>query len=376
MIVLEKKQIHLAFDARMIFSSGIGTYIVNLLQKLNTIPRIHLRVLGDEKKILEKIPNWIGEITPFFAPIYSIAEHFTYPSLRKKEMLHVPHYNASLRYLRRSIVTVHDLIHLQSKQFMLPHYRFYCYSYLLAVTKFSPQILTISQTSYKNLVQYFPKAASKTKVIYNGFSSHLFSKKSSPNKKKLFLRRFRLDEGYLLHVGIGKKHKNVDFLVRSLAMGWKSGSITKPLVLAGCGGIMPSYVGKEVKRLGLSSYVRVIDPLPFDELACLYQCASLFLFPSIQEGFGFPVLEALGCGLPILCSNIAVLKEVAQDVAFYFDPHNEKEFQEKITYLLNNHSLRRRVAGYGKRYVKRYTWEKHTKELLKVYEKTYSSLFL
>ena len=363
----------LVFDARMITHSGIGVYTTNLLRYLKDISQLRLRVLGDPNKILKKLPDFKGTITPFYAPIYSFKEHFQYPRIEKDEILHVPHYNAPLKYLRRSIVTIHDVIHLKSKQFAWPHYRLYSYMSLAAINKWAYQVLTISNNSRKDLLRYFPKMQSKIKVIPNGFESTHFQAHTAPQKKR-FLQRYRLPPAYLLHVGIGKKHKNVDFLVRALAPLWKNKQLAMPLLLAGCGSKLPAYVAKEVSKAKVDKYIRVMGDLSLSDLTLLYQCASVFLFPSFFEGFGFPILEAMACGTPVLCSNVSALPEVGGDAALYFDPHKEAELQMKLNNLLTKPALRRRVSAQAKRNVKRFSWQKHVTELLKVYRKAQDKL--
>ena len=357
----------------MIAHSGIGTYIINLLRYLKDIPQLHLRVLGDPNKILEKLPEFKGSITPFYASIYSFKEHLQYPSIKKDEILHVPHYNAPFKYLKRSIVTIHDLIHLKSKQFAWPHYRLYAYMSLAAINKWAYQILTISHSSCRDILQHFPDMQTKIKVIPNGFEKSHFQTHRVQEKKR-FLQKYQLPSHYLLHVGIGKKHKNVDFIVRALAPLWKNGKLSLPLLLAGCGSQMPSYIAKEVSKKKVAEHVYVIEHLALPELALLYECATVFLFPSLIEGFGFPILEALACGTPVLCSNISALSEVGANAALYFDPHNETEFRMELNNLLTKPALYRKLSTYGKKHVTAFSWRKHVTELLKVYRKAQEAL--
>lgn len=364
------KSIKLVFDARMVAHSGIGTYITSLLYYLKDAPYLRLRVLGDPSKILQRIPEFKGSITPFYAPIYSLKEQFQYPAIEKDEILHVPHYNAPLSHLKRSlvIVTIHDTVHLSSKQFAWPHYRLYAYMLLAAINKWAYQVLTISHNSRKDILRYFPEMERKIKVIPNGFDNTNFKEHTSQEKKN-FLRRCQLPPNYLLHVGIGKKHKNVDFLVRALAPLWKNKRLSLPLLLAGCSSQMPAYVAKELRRKNVSEYARVVGELSFSELLLLYECSTVFLFPSLTEGFGFPILEALASGTPVLCSNASALPEVGGDAVLYFDPCNEAELQKKLNDLLTKPSLYRKFSSYGKKYVKNFSWQKHRTELITVYAK-------
>ena len=359
----------------MIAHSGIGTYTTNLLRYLKEIAQLRLRVLGDPNKILQKIPDFKGTITPFYASIYGLKEHIQYPQIERDEILHVPHYNAPFKHLRgptKLIVTVHDLIHLKSKQFALPHYRLYAYLSLAAIDRWADQVLTVSKSTCKDLLEYFPEMKKKIKVIPNGFERAHFREKGkghSLSKKKYFLDQYGLPSQYLLHVGIGKKHKNVDFLIRALAPLWRNQSLSLPLVLAGCNSRIPSYVAKEARRNKVIAHIRVMGPLDLAELSLLYECASVFLFPSLIEGFGFPILEAMACGTPVLCSNISALPEVGANAPLYFNPCEEADLQIKLNNILTRETLYKKLVARGKERVKCFRWDTHIAELLEVYRK-------
>lgn len=364
-----KPPLRILFDARMIQHSGIGTYITNILNSLYKLPKIKLRVLGSADKILQNVPAFKGQITYFDTPIYSMGEQIKYPRPASDEILHVPHYNAPLRYLKQSIVTVHDLIHLKSSQFRLPHYRLYCHTLLRFIAKNALHILTISEATRQDFLSYFPSAENKITVIYNGFAPEDFQLAKNLHRKNNFQKYHNLPSEYLLHVGIDKKHKNVDFLVRAFASEWHSGRLTMPLVLAGCGGKLPAYVEKHVTKLKVEKYIHVMPHLSKPGLGLLYTGAKVFLYPSLWEGFGFPILESLACGTPTLSSNASVLPETGGDAVIYFNPYNEGELRLQLYTLLSKPDLYRKFVTYGKQYAKRYSWKQHIQSLMSVYTK-------
>ncbi len=366
---IQKKALRLVFDARMIQHSGIGIYIRNLLRSFRPEHNLELRVLGTAEKILHEVPGLQAKIDHFDAPIYSIREQRKYPAIDAAEILHVPHYNAPLPYLRSSVVTIHDLIHLKSREFILPHYRLYSYSLLRWIAKRARHILTISETTRSDFLSYFPAAADKVTAIPNGFFADAFLLPQKASRIRAFQEERRLAPQYLLHVGIAKKHKNVDFLIRAFAPEWRSGRLSLPLVLAGCGGTIPPYVMKYVKRFQVEEYVRAMPYLSRTELTLLYRGAKVFVYPSLWEGFGYPLLEAMACGAPVLCSNASVLPETCGDAALYFHPHKEAALRKALYRLLGDHALRRRLSSYGKSYVKRYNWPQHIRKLVRLYRK-------
>ena len=366
-IKIQPQEIKLVFDARMIENSGIGVYIQNLLHHMSKIDSLKLRVLGNAKKILKHIPELNKEIVPFDIPIYSIKEQYKYPNIYKDEILHVPHYNAPLQYLKQSLVTIHDLIHLHSKEFTKPHYRLYAYFMFKSIAKNAEKITCVSKSTKIDFLNFFPDAREKVEVIHNGFDEKKFYNHKK-NLKRIFTSKYLPSSSYFLHIGINKKHKNIDFIIRALAPAWRSGHLEIPLILVGCDNKLPSYIDKEIQRQKINSYVHSIGKVSSEKLALLYNCAQIFLFPSLIEGFGFPILEAMASETPVLCSHIPSLVEVGGDAIITFNPKDEKDFFKKLKYLLQDENLRKTMIRKGKKQIKKFSWEKHIQKLIHLYE--------
>jgi alpha-1,3-rhamnosyl/mannosyltransferase len=167
-------------------------------------------------------------------------------------------------------------------------------------------------------------------------------------------------------VGTFKPHKNVGRLLAA----WKQlqPSPSWQLVLAGIGSRRYPAPKEQVAHLGLTSSLRVLDSVPEAELPSLYSGASAFVFPSLYEGFGLPVLEAMACGTPVVCSRSSSLPEVVGDAAILFDPMNVSDIARSLDNLLADPARRDALALQGIARARLFTWSKTAEATLSVYE--------
>jgi len=365
MKIKSRLNLQITFDARMIAHSGIGTHVKSLLEEFIKLKHPDLTLIGDTERIRTLLPEFEGSILHWNAPIYSLKELLRFPETGGG-CLHFPHYNASPFHLKQSLVVVHDLIHLQSKEFAKPHFRLYAKTLLGAVARNATRIVTVSDYTRTEFLNRYPHAESKTTTIHNGLD-HARFQKPDPSALKPFRLRYGLPPRYLLCVGIGKRHKNVDFVIKSLAPLWKSGKLKQPLVLGGAGGNVPDYVASQIASDDVAPFVRTVPFLAEEELPLLYGGADLFLMPSLLEGFGLPLLEAMACGCPVFSSSAASLPEIGRDGALYFDPENGEMFREGVRLLLKNGELRNELVRNGEHRARQFQWKKSAEAFLDLY---------
>ncbi len=357
----------IGYDARMIEHSGIGVRIQHILKfwPINMIDA-ELFVFGDPEKLRNYDLPKHAKIIPYSAKIYSVKEWMGHPAMKNMDLLDIPHFNVPIFQISKCIVTIHDLIpyHFKSVHGSLIK-RFYLNFILRLIIRYAKKIVAVSNFTKQDIQKEFDSGNRDIEVIYNGIDPLIFH----PNDEVLvneFRQNLNLPKTFLLSIGIGKVHKNFEFLIRNLVMLWRNGSLNIPLVLGGISKDIPD----DIQNLK-SQFPDKLIILPFqsyDKLPFIYQTSDLFIFPSKFEGFGFPVLEAQAVGAPVLSSNATVLPEILKDSAFLFDPTNDKDFQEVLLRLLGDHELRISKKSEGLVNSARFHWLDQIKKIKKMYE--------
>lgn len=348
----------IAVDARMLKMSGIGTYIQNLMK--NNCYQI---ALGNEEEL--KAMNKIDEenIIEFNSSIYGIKEQlkFPYKELRKMkpDLLHVPHYNVPIFYRGKMVVTIHDLTHMKLKEFLPNRFAyFYAKSMVWIAIKKSKMIFTDSENTKKDILHYFNVKPEKINVIYCGVGSE-FAKKEETIKYLYEKFNIPTDKKILLYVGNLKPHKNLEGLLKAFSLFEDKEKYR--LLLVGKAFEKYNVLEDKEKELNIKDYVIHTGIVTQTELVDLYNLADLFVFPSLYEGFGLPVLEALACGTKVACSNASSLPEIGGDLVEYFNPYDFEDMKNKIESALNKEFEKDKVDNW----LKKFSWKKASEEYKK-----------
>jgi len=252
------------------------------------------------------------------------------------------------------ILTVYDMIHEKFKDMFLPNDKTSENKKLL-VEKAS-KIIAISQSTKNDLIELFGVDESKIEVVYLG-NSMLF--------KSDMIANIAVPKRYILFVGSRGGYKNFNRFIKSittLLIEDKELSV----VCAGGGKFITKEI-KLLKDLEISKQVVQYD-LDDEVLAYFYKNAQLFVFPSLYEGFGIPVLEAFSCNCPLVCSNSSSLPEIAADGAYYFDPYNENSIKNAISQVLNDINLRDKLVQNGTKRLEYFSWKQTALQTQKIYE--------
>lgn len=363
----------IGYDARMIENSGIGIRIQHILKywPLDET-EVSLFVFGDPNVLSSYSLPSFAKIVDYTPKIYSLAEMKGHPLMGDMDILDIPHFNIPLKYIHKCIVTIHDLIpyHFKNAHGSLAK-RIYIHFVLRLIKWFSKKIITVSEFTKQDLIKEFNFSNEKIDVIYNGVDLKSFRSQSLENVKK-FRKKYNLPEEFLFTVGIGKAHKNFPFLLSSLEELWLTKNLSIPLVIGGISKEIPEELIEFQKKH--KDRLFFLPHLSYSELPLAYQASLLFLFPSLYEGFGFPVLEAQAVGTPVLSSNASVLPEILLDSAEYFDPKNENDFKSKINYLLKDKKKSKKLENLGYRNADRFQWKFAIEKLKSLYEKELNHL--
>jgi glycosyltransferase involved in cell wall biosynthesis len=263
----------------------------------------------------------------------------------------------------RRVVTIHDVIYR-----IHPDAHGWRSLALRALIPFaarrSDRIIAPSHTTQHDLVRLLHIPAEKVDVVPNGIG--MAAAASWPSDEDV-RRRYDLGAGpLLLTVSLKRPNKNLERLLDALAL---IPAERRPLlVLAGHATPYQARLEERARRLGVGAQTRFLDWVPSEDLEALYRAATAFVFPSLYEGFGLPVLEAMTRGLPVACSDRGALAEVADDAALLFDPEQPRSIADAIERLLADASERDRLRDAGRANAARFSWSATAAKTISTYE--------
>lgn len=261
-------------------------------------------------------------------------------------------------------VTIHD-IGFERFPKIYPWYDIVYHKWAVRWAKFrAKKIITISEFSKKELIDVFKIKPEKIHVIYNGYDKknyRLYEKSKIDQVKS----QYNLTKPYLIFIGRLEEKKNTSFLIECFAE-FKKKFPEYNLVLIGRKGYGFDKVEENIKKYGLENDVIFPGWIETNDLTKILAGARAMIFPSNYEGFGIPVIEAMACGTPVICSNTTSLPEVAGDAAILVDPKNKEQIVEAMKKIVADENLRQNLVEKGLENVKRFSWEKCAQETLDV----------
>ena len=265
-----------------------------------------------------------------------------------------------------TLLTVHDLSFLRDPESASPGLRGYLEVAVKRSVRIATHVLADSESTKDDLVELYLTPADKITVLYPGVSSD-FRPIMDPAEIKQVRKRYKLgQEPFVLSVGTLQPRKNHLTLIKAFELAL--GDSEYNLVLAGGDGWSYDAVYELVESRGLQK--RVLFPGFIDDanLAALYSSADIMAFPSLYEGFGLPVLEAMACGVPVFASSVSSLPEVTGDAALLVDPSNVEDMADAMLKLTENVDLRQSIREKGLERAEQFSWQASAEALLGVYK--------
>jgi glycosyltransferase involved in cell wall biosynthesis len=226
-------------------------------------------------------------------------------------------------------------------------------------------ILTISEFSRRGILDRFGLPAEKVRVTYLGLGA-AFRAPADAARMASLRQELEVPGPFLLFVGATEPRKNLTRLIEALAILRDRGR-SAPLVIVGRPGGDHARVLDAIRSRGLERLVRLAGYRPDEDVRALYGTATALVFPSLGEGFGLPLIEAMACGLPAAVSGVSALPEIGGEAAVYFDPANAAEMAAVISSLLDDGSLRSRLREAGRRRAADFDWAKTAEQTLAFY---------
>jgi len=364
--------VRIGIDARKLHDFGIGTYIRNLLRQL-------ARQDHDTEFVVLCRPEDRAAIAAFgqnLTPVpersgnYTITEQLAIPFSLKRHgvtLFHAPHYVLPALVRCRSVVTIHDCIHLMFPQYLPnPLALRYARTSITGAARRATKVLTVSESSKRDILRFVDIAPEKIDVIYNSYDER-FSQPPGDEDLHRVRERYQLQDQFVLYAGNVKPHKNLERLIDAFEMVRRRGLDNLKLVLIGDDISRYAVLRRAVHRHQLHNYVRFLGYMPEETLAAMYRLASVFVFPSLYEGFGLPPLEAMASGTPVVTSNVSSLPEVAGNAAMLVDPLDPAMIGDAIHRVLTDDKLRCDLRQKGLARARQFSWEQSVRRVREIY---------
>ncbi len=271
-----------------------------------------------------------------------------------------------LPYFRRikSVFTLHDLIFLFHPETHKPLNRWFLTLMMPRFLRAADAVIAVSECTKRDAVRFYGIPEEKITVIYEGVNPRF--RPASPETIASVRARYNLPEHFILYVGTIEPRKNLTALLEAFHHLLATHDLR--LVIVGKKGWLYEGFFRRLRELGLGNRVIFTGYVPDEDLPAIYSAAELFVFPSLYEGFGLPVLEAMACGVPVICSNTSSLPEVAGDAALLVDPTDVRALAGAMEQALTDEALRVTLRARGIERAQRFTWARAAQETMQVYE--------
>ncbi|MDH7476665.1 MAG: glycosyltransferase family 1 protein [Microgenomates group bacterium] len=254
------------------------------------------------------------------------------------------------------IVTIHDLSYFYYPEEFLKKDLYKLVNWTKRSIERAKKIIAVSQTTKRDLMKFYHLPEEKIAVIYNGYERQI--------KKTKEIKRWSLKKNkFILFVGTIQPRKNLLILIKAFIDFNKLNPEFK-LIITGKKGWLYKTIFEEIKKNDLDKKIILTGYLPTEEVNWLYQNALFFVHPSLYEGFGIPVLEAMSFDCPVLCSSAASLPEIVGEAGIFFDPKNKEDLLKKMLILAKDFQLRQELIQKGKKRIKFFSWEKTGEQTL------------
>lgn len=289
---------------------------------------------------------------------------------QKLDLLHSLHYTRPRRLPCASVVTFHDMtfflypnLHTRLKRIFFP-------GMMRLSARSADAIIAVSESTRRDAMRILNVPADRIHTIHSGISP-LFRPLADRTALESCRLRYNLPEAFILYVGTVEPRKNLPLLIRAYAA--LAQTIAAPqLVIVGRNGWMYEEVYHLVKALQLGERIRFTGYIPGEDLPIVYNLAQIFVYPSLYEGFGFPPLEAMACGTPVITTAVSAMEEGVGDAGLLTPPGDETGLTLAMRRLLEDPDLRRSLSEQGWRRAAQFTWPQAARATLNVYRRVLS----
>ena len=351
--------------------TGVGNYSFSLHDKLKNKYHIDHIYFNTKKFTLENINNRTSILSKTNRiPIIDNNPFFYYRmqnKIPKFDLYHLTNQNISFFKLKPKIVTCHDIIH---EVYPTNKTHFLFSKYLYKGLKDADFIITDSESTSKDLISKYKIPLDKLKTVYLGIDHSIF-KQCCHFEDVYYKYNLCESDRYIFHISSEQPRKNIDIIIKAFYKIKKMKGFNN-LKLLKAGNAQYKTDRKRivtlVNDLGLQNDVIFLNYVPIEDLPKLYSLSELFVFPSFYEGFGFPILESMACGTPVITSNVSSLPELAGEAGITINPNDEESLKNSIIDILSNNELKNKLIKCGLQQSLKFTWENCASQTSKIYD--------
>jgi glycosyltransferase involved in cell wall biosynthesis len=291
------------------------------------------------------------------------------PRLLRRLRVDVAHFTNGMVPLALSVptvVTIHDMSLTMFPKYHPPRRVLLNRPLVDLAARRADAIITVSESAKRDIVRLYGSQAERIHVVHEAAAPSF-----QPVRDRAGLARVRerydLADRFILYVGTIEPRKNLPKLIEGFASRRKSGQLPHQLVCAGPYGWLSRDIEDLIDRLQIEDAVRFTGYVPFGDLAALYSLAEMFVFPSLYEGFGLPVIEAMACGTPVVTGHVAALEEVGGGAVEQVGHLDADSLGDAMVRLAGDRQRRERLSTLGRERAQLFSWERAARETLKVY---------
>jgi lipopolysaccharide heptosyltransferase II len=354
---------------------GIERYLRNLIKALQRIDRENEYTIFSNKNntgtfdLQDNFREHLCPVSARFRPMKILWEQLILPFQVNRagiDLLFSPGNISPLFVSCPSVVVIHDLVPFIFPDDFARAERYPLRVLLHSTAKRATKIITVSRSSQRQILAQFNIPSEKTTVIYAACDEDFLSCQASIQNEKEVKEKYGINGDFILCADSARPHKNVHRLLLAFSLLKEKHGIRHHLVITGLPGRYHQFLVKMVSDLKLGEEVIFTGYVPDNVLSILYSEATVFVYPSLYEGFGLPVLEAMACGSPVVASRATSLPEVVGDAGLLVDPLNIQEMSQGIYRLLTDGQYNLELTAKGKLRVREFSWEKTAKKVLDV----------
>lgn len=368
----------IGIEAQRIFRKkkhGMEVVTIELINHLQKIDKENEYIIfvkdGEDRECIKETENFKIRIVP--GVTYPDWEQIHLPRAIKRENLDLIHFTSNTASVFSTIpivLTLHDIIYLESISFSGTHYQnignIYRRLIVPKIVNKSKAIITVSEYEKERIDQHFSFENDKVKVVYNAKDS-AFKKVNDEDLLNRIREKYNFPDNFILFLGNTAPKKNSDRLIRAYARYVEKSESPLPLVVLD---LPRPYIVNILKELGMEKIDNQIitkDYISHNDLLVVYNLATIFIYPSLRESFGLPIIEAMACGTPVITSNTSAMPEVAGNAALLANPYDVEDMAEKIHSLATNEHLLQSLIEKGYKRSEDFSWERTANKVLEIY---------